>query len=180
MAAKNVPPLCPPSILKAMKVASASCSLPQASAAGRADPLAGLGCLCQPRCRGLRCPFPSRLGSLQSGSKAEEALLLGKEAFYPSQKYLLEKPSLLASTGRVPMASPVPPGASPVPLGASLGMWAAGLDPAPAVGRSPGPAAGWGDGQGGGMPPGETEAGDASLHGHGEGNPSVSPSLVHL
>ncbi|XP_075023733.1 homeobox protein cut-like 2 [Calonectris borealis] len=50
------------SILKAMKVASASCSLPQASAA------------------------------------AEEALLLGKEAFYPSQKYLLEKPSLLAST----------------------------------------------------------------------------------
>ncbi|XP_074776902.1 homeobox protein cut-like 2 isoform X2 [Athene noctua] len=50
------------SILKAMKVASASCSLPQ------------------------------------SMSKAEEALLLGKEAFYPSQKYLLEKPSLLAST----------------------------------------------------------------------------------
>ncbi|NWU52417.1 CUX2 protein, partial [Dromas ardeola] len=49
------------SILKAMKVASASCSLPQASAT------------------------------------AEEALLLGKEAFYPSQKYLLEKPSLLAS-----------------------------------------------------------------------------------
>ncbi|XP_064322132.1 homeobox protein cut-like 2 isoform X4 [Phalacrocorax carbo] len=50
------------SILKAMKVASASCSLPQ------------------------------------SISKAEEALLLGKETFYPSQKYLLEKPSLLAST----------------------------------------------------------------------------------
>uniref|UniRef100_A0A8C9UD22 Homeobox protein cut-like n=1 Tax=Serinus canaria TaxID=9135 RepID=A0A8C9UD22_SERCA len=46
------------SILKAMKVASAGCSLPQ----------------------------------------AKEALLLGKEAFYPSQKYLLEKPSLLAST----------------------------------------------------------------------------------
>ncbi|KFQ91793.1 Homeobox protein cut-like 2, partial [Nipponia nippon] len=57
------------SILKAMKVASASCSLPQASAA--------------------------------SISKAEEALLLGKEAFYPSQKYLLEKPSLLASTVRL-------------------------------------------------------------------------------
>ncbi|NXD77202.1 CUX2 protein, partial [Halcyon senegalensis] len=50
------------SILKAMKVASASCSLPQ------------------------------------SISKAEESLLMGKEAFYPSQKYLLEKPSLLAST----------------------------------------------------------------------------------
>ncbi|KAM6403704.1 homeobox protein cut-like 2 [Rhynochetos jubatus] len=50
------------SILKAMKVASTSCSL------------------------------------TQSISKAEEALLLGKEAFYPSQKYLLEKPSLLANT----------------------------------------------------------------------------------
>ncbi|XP_067163019.1 homeobox protein cut-like 2 isoform X2 [Apteryx mantelli] len=54
------------SILKAMKVASASCSLPQ------------------------------------SMSKPEEALLLGKEAFYPSQKYLLEKPSLLASTEEDP------------------------------------------------------------------------------
>ncbi|NXT22929.1 CUX2 protein, partial [Syrrhaptes paradoxus] len=52
------------SILKAMKVASASCSLPQAS----------------------------------SVSKAEDALLLGKEAFCPAQKYLLEKPSLMATT----------------------------------------------------------------------------------
>ncbi|XP_069650777.1 homeobox protein cut-like 2 isoform X10 [Haliaeetus albicilla] len=86
------------SILKAMKVASASCSLPQASAAARADMLAGLWCACQPCHRWLCRPFPSRLGSLQSISKAEEALLLGKEAFYPSQKYLLEKPSLLAST----------------------------------------------------------------------------------
>ncbi|XP_075290903.1 homeobox protein cut-like 2 isoform X3 [Opisthocomus hoazin] len=86
------------SILKAMKVASASCSLPQASAAVRADAPAGLGHAC-PSCRPcLRRPFPSRLGSLQTISKAEEALLLGKEAFYPSQKYLLEKPSLLAST----------------------------------------------------------------------------------
>ncbi|PKU33865.1 homeobox protein cut-like 2 isoform x2 [Limosa lapponica baueri] len=86
------------SILKAMKVASASCSLPQASAVARADMLAGPGCACQPCRRWLRRPFPSQLGSLQSISKAEEALLLGKEAFYPSQKYLLEKPSLLAST----------------------------------------------------------------------------------
>ncbi|KAM9219491.1 homeobox protein cut-like 2 [Leptosomus discolor] len=86
------------SILKAMKVASASCSLPQASAAVPADVLAGLGRGCQ-LCRWWpRHPFPSRLGSLQSITKAEEALLLGKEAFYPSQKYLLEKPSLLAST----------------------------------------------------------------------------------
>ncbi|KAM9624777.1 homeobox protein cut-like 2 isoform 5-T5 [Morphnus guianensis] len=92
------PPCLPPSILKAMKVASASCSLPQASAAVRADTLAGLWRACQPCRRWLCRPFPSRLGSLQSISKAEEALLLGKEAFYPSQKYLLEKPSLLAST----------------------------------------------------------------------------------
>ncbi|NXJ81416.1 CUX2 protein, partial [Trogon melanurus] len=86
------------SILKAMKVASASCSLPQASAAARAETLAGLGRGCQPCHQCLRRSFPSRLGSLQSISKAEEALLLGKEAFYPSQKYLLEKPNLLAST----------------------------------------------------------------------------------
>ncbi|XP_068064624.1 homeobox protein cut-like 2 isoform X2 [Anomalospiza imberbis] len=83
------------SILKAMKVASAGCSLPQASAAARPEALAGL---CQPCRRCLRRLSPSRLGSLQSISKAEEALLLGKEAFYPSQKYLLEKPSLLTST----------------------------------------------------------------------------------
>ncbi|XP_040433060.1 homeobox protein cut-like 2 isoform X1 [Cygnus olor] len=54
------------SILKAMKVASASCSLPQ------------------------------------SISKPEEALLLGKEAFYPPQKYLLEKPGLMASAEEDP------------------------------------------------------------------------------
>ncbi|RMC05796.1 hypothetical protein DUI87_17339 [Hirundo rustica rustica] len=83
------------SILKAMKVASAGCGLPQASAAASPEALAGL---CQPCPRCLGRPSPSRLGSLQSISKAEEALLLGKEAFYPSQKYLLEKPSLLAST----------------------------------------------------------------------------------
>ncbi|NXC42414.1 CUX2 protein, partial [Penelope pileata] len=57
------------SILKAMKVASASCSLPQASA---------------------------------SVSKPEEALLLGKEAFYSPQKYLVEKPSLMANAEEDP------------------------------------------------------------------------------
>lgn len=48
-----------------------------------------------------RCSSPPLLCPLQSMSKPEEALLLGKEAFYPPQKYLLEKPSLMASTGRV-------------------------------------------------------------------------------
>lgn len=38
-------------------------------------------------------------------SKPEEALLLGKEAFYPPQKYLLEKPGLMASAGRVTAAT---------------------------------------------------------------------------
>ncbi|NXK55635.1 CUX2 protein, partial [Chauna torquata] len=66
------------SILKAMKVASASCSIPQASAAARAK----------------------RASRLMS--KPEEALLLGKEAFYPPQKYLLEKPSLMASAEEDP------------------------------------------------------------------------------
>ncbi|XP_030438426.1 homeobox protein cut-like 2 isoform X3 [Gopherus evgoodei] len=50
------------SILKAMKLASANCSLPQ------------------------------------SISKSDEALLLDKESFYSSQKYILEKPNLLANT----------------------------------------------------------------------------------
>lgn len=117
------PPYLPPSILKAMKVASAGCSLPQASSVSRPEALAGL---CQPCPRCLHRLSPSRLGSLQSISKAEEALLLGKEAFYPSQKYLLEKPSLLASTGR-------DPGFCGIPLGISVGMWVVGTDPALAV-----------------------------------------------
>lgn len=114
------PPCLPPSILKAMKVASAGCSLPQASAAARPEALAGL---CQPCPRCLRRLSPSRLGSLQSISKAEEALLLGKEAFYPSQKYLLEKPNLLASTGRDPGFCGIP-----------LGMWVGGDRSCPGCG----------------------------------------------
>ncbi|NXG19518.1 CUX2 protein, partial [Grallaria varia] len=125
------------SILKAMKVASAGCSLPQASAAARVDALAGL---CQPCRRCLRRPVPSRPGSLQSISKAEEALLLGKEAFYPSQKYLLEKPSLLASTGRVPRV----PWHPPVPVGTALGMWASGKEPGVGWGEAGGCHVTWG------------------------------------
>uniref|UniRef100_A0A2K6D9X0 Cut like homeobox 2 n=1 Tax=Macaca nemestrina TaxID=9545 RepID=A0A2K6D9X0_MACNE len=49
------------SILKAMKLASSTCSLPQGMA------------------------------------KPEDSLLIAKEAFFPAQKFLLEKPSLLAS-----------------------------------------------------------------------------------
>ncbi|KAM5199672.1 homeobox protein cut-like 2 isoform 2-T2 [Hipposideros larvatus] len=56
------------SILKAMKLASSTCSLPQ----------------------------PGFL-SPQSMAKPEDSLLMAKEAFFPAQKFLLEKPGLLAS-----------------------------------------------------------------------------------
>ncbi|KAM7050504.1 homeobox protein cut-like 2 isoform 1-T1 [Molossus nigricans] len=56
------------SILKAMKLASSTCSLPQ-----------------------------PRLLSPQSLAKPEDSLLMAKEAFFPAQKFLLEKPCLLAS-----------------------------------------------------------------------------------
>ncbi|XP_043413524.1 homeobox protein cut-like 2 isoform X4 [Prionailurus bengalensis] len=56
------------SILKAMKLASSTCSLPQ----------------------------PSFL-SPQGMSKPEDSLLMAKEAFFPTQKFLLEKPGLLTS-----------------------------------------------------------------------------------
>uniref|UniRef100_A0A8D0H002 Homeobox protein cut-like n=1 Tax=Sphenodon punctatus TaxID=8508 RepID=A0A8D0H002_SPHPU len=41
-------------------------------------------------------------GFWESISKADDALLLGKEAFYPSQKYHFEKPGLLANTEEDP------------------------------------------------------------------------------
>ncbi|XP_027431369.1 homeobox protein cut-like 2 isoform X3 [Zalophus californianus] len=56
------------SILKAMKLASSTCNLPQ----------------------------PGFL-SPQGMAKPEDSLLMAKEAFFPTQKFLLEKPSLLAS-----------------------------------------------------------------------------------
>ncbi|XP_032954260.1 homeobox protein cut-like 2 isoform X1 [Rhinolophus ferrumequinum] len=56
------------SILKAMKLASSTCSLPQ----------------------------PGFL-SPQSVAKPEDSLLMAKEAFFPAQKFLLEKPGLLPS-----------------------------------------------------------------------------------
>nr|XP_020138681.1 homeobox protein cut-like 2 isoform X2 [Microcebus murinus] len=56
------------SILKAMKLASSTCSLPQP-------------CILSPQCM----------------AKPDDSLLMAKEAFFPTQKFLLEKPSLLAS-----------------------------------------------------------------------------------
>ncbi|XP_063081685.1 homeobox protein cut-like 2 isoform X2 [Cavia porcellus] len=56
------------SILKAMKLASSTCGLPQP-------------CFLSP----------------QGMAKPEDSLLMAKEAFFPTQKFLLEKPSLLAS-----------------------------------------------------------------------------------
>lgn len=82
------------SILKAMKLASSTCSLPQVSF----PPLS-------PQCRlpsGLLPPVPSQPGFLspQGMAKPEDSLLMAKEAFFPTQKFLLEKPGLLASPGR--------------------------------------------------------------------------------
>ncbi|NWX97121.1 CUX2 protein, partial [Nothoprocta ornata] len=96
------------SILKAMKVASVSCSLPQ------------------------------------SISKPEEALLLGKEAFYPSQKYLLEKPGLLASTEEDPSEDEA--GREPLGLEPPFPSPQQQLPQAPAEERaaSPGPPKGQG------------------------------------
>ncbi|CAK7314730.1 Homeobox protein cut-like 2 [Vulpes lagopus] len=56
------------SILKAMKLASSTCSLPQ-----------------------------PRFLSPQGMAKPEDTLLMAKETFFPSQKFLLEKPGLLPS-----------------------------------------------------------------------------------
>ncbi|XP_040587169.1 homeobox protein cut-like 2 isoform X4 [Mesocricetus auratus] len=56
------------SILRAMKLASSTCSLPQPC-------------------------FPSP----QALTKPDDPLLMAKEAFFPTQKFLLEKPALLAS-----------------------------------------------------------------------------------
>ncbi|KAK1328644.1 hypothetical protein QTO34_012218 [Cnephaeus nilssonii] len=79
------------SILKAMKLASSTCSLPQVSvchsAKGQAAP------------ESLPPTTPSQPGLLspQSLAKPEDSLLMAKEAFFPAQKFLLEKPGLLAS-----------------------------------------------------------------------------------
>lgn len=77
-----------------MKLASSTCSLPQvsvpASPVGQAVPES------LPPSR----PSQPRLLSPQSLAKPEDSLLMAKEAFFPAQKFLLEKPGLLASPGR--------------------------------------------------------------------------------
>ena len=85
----------PGSILKAMKLASSTCSLPQVSIpatvpVGQAVPESF------PSSR----PSQPGLSSPQSLAKPEDSLLMAKEAFFPAQKFLLEKPGLLTSPGR--------------------------------------------------------------------------------
>lgn len=78
------------SILKAMKLASSTCSLPQVSVPATVSHSAG-------------CPWePSqpRFLSPQGMAKPEDTLLMAKETFFPAQKFLLEKPGLLPSPGR--------------------------------------------------------------------------------
>lgn len=83
------------SILKAMKLASSTCGLPQVSvpsmlSAAQATP------------ESLLPAMASQPGFLspQSVAKPEDPLLMAKESFFPAQKFLLEKPGLLPSPGR--------------------------------------------------------------------------------
>lgn len=83
------------SILKAMKLASSTCGLPQVSvpatlAKGQAAP----------ESLPPTTPFQPGLFSPQGLAKPEDSLLMAKEAFFPAQKFLLEKPALLASPGK--------------------------------------------------------------------------------
>lgn len=82
-------PAFPDSILKAMKLASSTCTLPPVSI----PPSPG-GPYPEPP------PHQLPLSSPQSMTKPEDSLLLTKETFFPTQKFLLEKPGLLASPGR--------------------------------------------------------------------------------
>lgn len=77
------------SILKAMKLASSTCNLPQVRVPTAAP-------------KSLPPAMPAQPGFLspQGLAKPEDSLILAKEAFFPTQKFLLEKPSLLASPGR--------------------------------------------------------------------------------
>lgn len=83
------------SILKAMKLASSTCSLPQVSVPATLP-------MGQAARENLPPTTPSQPGLLspQSLAKPEDSLLIAKEAFFPAQKFLLEKPGLLASPGR--------------------------------------------------------------------------------
>ncbi|KAB0404750.1 hypothetical protein E2I00_006924, partial [Balaenoptera physalus] len=84
------------SILKAMKLAANTCSLPQVSVpTGQAAP------------ESLAPAMPSQpcFLSPQGMAKPEDSLLMAKEAFFPAQKFLLEKPGLLASPGQ-PLLGP--------------------------------------------------------------------------
>lgn len=83
------------SILKAMKLASNTCSLPQV----RVPTTVPTG-HAAPRSTTPAMPSQPCFLSPQGMAKPEDSLLLAKEAFFPAQKFLLEKPGLLASPGR--------------------------------------------------------------------------------
>lgn len=83
------------SILKAMKLASNTCSLPQV----RVPTTVPTG-QAAPKSAAPAMPSQPCFLSPQGMAKPEDSLLLAKEAFFPAQKFLLEKPGLLASPGR--------------------------------------------------------------------------------
>lgn len=78
-----------------MKLASSTCSLPQVSVPATVPTV-------QAALESLLPIVPSQPGFLspQGMAKPEDSLLMAKEAFFPTQKFLLEKPGLLASPGR--------------------------------------------------------------------------------
>lgn len=78
-----------------MKLASSTCSLPQVSVPATVPAL-------QADLESRLPTMPSQPSFLspQGISKPEDSLLMAKEAFFPTQKFLLEKPGLLTSPGR--------------------------------------------------------------------------------
>lgn len=83
-----------------MKLASSTCSLPQVHIPATAVPVPQSWLLPpslhQPYLLALASSHPTP----QTLAKPDDPLLVAKDVFFPTQKFLLEKPALLASPGR--------------------------------------------------------------------------------
>lgn len=78
-----------------MKLASSTCSLPQVSVPAIIPTRQAA-----PESLASATPSQPCFLSPQGMAKPEDSLLMAKEAFFPAQKFLLEKPGLLTSPGR--------------------------------------------------------------------------------
>lgn len=85
-----------------MKLASSTCSLPQVHIPATAVPVPQSWLpppsLYQPYLLTIASSHPHP--HPQTLAKPDDPLLMAKDAFFPTQKFLLEKPALLASPGR--------------------------------------------------------------------------------